>query len=127
MEKTKKWSITKPEQVKDLQAIVKVLTDFDEKTGRSHSYLDLHYARKVISECTDITALKFIVETKSIAETTNRSFVYDVTAKLDLPGLKIITSWIHEDGIAQEKEQYKDNPKHPVHRITSLTDILNRN
>ena len=33
-------------------------------------------------------------------------------------------TWVQLDGIAEEKIQYKDNPKHPVHKITGLGEIM---
>lgn len=38
-----------------------------------------------------------------------------------------ICTWIHIDGIQQERDDYsKNNPTHPVFSIINLTDIFNR-
>lgn len=100
----------------DFQKILKILIDFDEKTGR-HVRED-HYFRKAISVC-DISNLRIFMKE------TEKAF-FSIVVELRSNGI-CVTSWLHEDGIALEREQFAADKRHPVHTIVCMTDIHRKN
>lgn len=103
-----------------MQEIVRLLTDFDIKTGRHLKYPDLHrhYERCAIAHCpTD--SLTFV-----ITEMENQQYTYIVQATSNDTQSKdyVKTEWIYEDGIKMERRE--ENKEHPVHRIVCLTDMF---
>jgi len=54
-------------------------------------------------------------------------FIYYVVAELHGPGGRVSTSWVHEDGIRAERDEYAHRKSHPVHTILCLTDLYEEN
>ncbi|HBS07150.1 MAG TPA: hypothetical protein DEA96_19410 [Leptospiraceae bacterium] len=103
------------------QEIVKMLVEFDERTGR-HSYAPLkecHYMRKAISVGDPENLL--------VMACAYPSHLYYVTARLSNQQGKVTTCWVHEDGVAAERLDRKEEESHPVHQIVCLTDIFQQN
>lgn len=48
---------------------------------------------------------------------------YLLVVELSTSEGKKIDSWIHIDGVAQEKIIHKDNPSHVVHKITGIGEL----
>ncbi len=107
-----------PKHVERFQEIVALLVDFDFKTGRYNRYRDQehHWLRKAISVC-DPGCLR--VTALPLPESDG---VYNVTVTYSSERSRFRTSWIHEDGIYQERKTAP--PEHPVHGIVCLTDLL---
>ena len=97
--------------VSDMQRIVRLLTEYDEKTGRYLSYKDpeTHFARKAIGAAS--SGVRFVVRDLG-------GFVYSVIAYYE--GSGIATAWVHEDGIQQERESGMQIPE----SIRCLTDFV---
>ncbi|HNN76700.1 MAG TPA: hypothetical protein PKN93_18775 [Leptospiraceae bacterium] len=100
--------------VSDMQRIVRLLTEYDEKTGRYLSYKDdpeTHFARKAIGAAS--SGVRFVVRDLG-------GFVYSVIAYYEGSGSRIATAWVHEDGIQQERESGMQIPE----SIRCLTDFV---
>jgi hypothetical protein len=112
------WQQLTVEDNPEFQKIVKLLTEFDDKTGRFISYAnpESHYARKAIA-IVDPTNLKVYVFPLG-------GYVYSIVAECTSVSGYIVTAWVHEDGIRQEREDA--DPEHPVHKIVCLTDLFER-
>lgn len=119
---TQKRIIKDTVKVKLIQDIVNILVEHDEKTGHFNKYSEPegHWSRKAIAKCKDPSNIKFVISPYE-----EKGLVYNVTAILKSDANRVVTSWVHEDGIAEEKLFNKDNPENPVHNIIGLTDILN--
>jgi hypothetical protein len=106
----------------EFQKIVKLMIDFDERTGRHTRYPDpeVHYMRKAVSVARP-ESLTIKLERAEHEE----GWVYFVEVILDNSSVNsLITRWIHEDGIRAERETLGEG--HPVHNITCLTDLYDR-
>ncbi len=103
----------------EFQNILRLLVDFDEKTGRYKNYggEEQHWLRKSASRVTDLNELRVFI--KNIG-----SSIYMVVVEASVNNGVAVTAWIHEDGIHSEREQFQDNPDHPVHGIVCLTDLF---
>ena len=98
-----------------------MLVEFDERTGR-HDYAPLkecHYMRKAIA-VGEAEHLRILV-------CAFPSFLYYVAAELNNCQGRVTTCWVHEDGIESERAEKRDEPDHPVHGITCMSDIFRRN
>lgn len=104
------------ERKSEFQSILKLLVEFDERTGRHQRYSDpeSHYMRKA---CAVAPPESLRIFAKQMAE-----FVFHVVVRLDCASGHEITGWLHEDGIASERAGA--SPEHPVHRIVCLTDLF---
>lgn len=105
------------ERKRDFQDIMRLLIDYDERTGRFERYdgSELHYLRKTIALCREADLRIYL---RSLG-----AFVYCVVGELRTAGARVATAWVHEDGIRAEREVWTD-PEHPVHGITCLTDLF---
>ncbi len=101
----------------DFQAIVRLLTEFDERTGRFRRFSDpeTHYMRRALAVC-DSECLRVFVRSLG-------GFVYQVAVELRGRAGSVATGWVHEDGIRAERETFSGEARHPVHSITCLTDL----
>jgi len=112
--------------VSDMQGIVRLLAEYDEKTGRYLSYSrwrgkwnrikisknpETHFARKAIGAAS--SGVRFVVRDLG-------GFVYSVIAYYEGSGSRIATAWVHEDGIQQERESGMQIPE----SIRCLTDFV---
>lgn len=99
--------------VSDMQGIVRLLAEYDEKTGRYLSYKnpETHFARKAIGAAS--SGVRFVVRDLG-------GFVYSVIAYYEGSGSRIATAWVHEDGIQQERESGMQIPE----SIRCLTDFV---
>jgi len=115
----KQWKELLSEK-EELINILKILVEFDEKTGRWSRYgsPELHLMRKAVSLSHSENIRIFI---QSLG-----GFVYYVVAELKSVGGFLSTAWIHEDGIRAERDIYSENDSHPVHGILCLTDLYER-
>lgn len=103
------------------QEIVRILVDFDERTGR-HEYQPLkecHYMRKAIALGQQ--------ENLRILACSYPSSLYYVAAELKNNQGQVATCWVHEDGIQSERQERRDEPDHPVHNIPCMTDLFEKN
>lgn len=99
-----------------MQGIVRLLTEFDERTGRFRRFKDpeTHYCRKAVCSA-DPGLLTFRVADLG-------GFVYQVVAEMvngvddgDLPieaSQRLVTVWVHEDGIRAERDLFSGDSKH---------------
>lgn len=103
------------EHIEDFQGILRLLVDFDEKTGRYQRYRDqeTHYARHALAVCDP--------EQMSVYIKDLGGYVYSVIAECRNASSVIVTAWMLEDGIRQERETAPED--HPVHKIKCLTDM----
>jgi len=101
----------------EFQKIVKLLVDFDETTGRYRRYGDpeAHYMRRSISVADPETLRVFLQDLGG--------FIYYVVVELKTEGGAVSTSWIHEDGIRAERDEFSEEENHPVHSIVCMTDL----
>ena len=102
----------------EFREILTLLTEFDEKTGRYRRFdhPETHFMRKALS-LADPEALRIFLRPLG-------GFVYHVAAEYSSPAGQVITSWVHEDGIRAEREEFRDRHDHPVHKIRCLTDFI---
>ncbi|MEQ8351646.1 MAG: hypothetical protein RH862_09190 [Leptospiraceae bacterium] len=105
----------------NFQEIIKMLVEFDERTGR-HSYAPLqecHFMRKAISVGNP--------ENLRILVCAYPSNLYYVAARLQNEQGRVTTCWVHEDGVAAERADRRNEPEHPVHQILCMSDIFSKN
>ena len=100
----------------EFSKIVKLLVEFDEKTGRylKYNHPETHYMRRAVAAC-DPENLRIFL--KSLG-----GFVYSVVAEVKSAAGLTATAWVHEDGIRQEREGC--DAGHPVHQIVCVTDLF---
>lgn len=100
----------------EFQRILKLLVDFDEKTGRHIRYTDpeTHWARHAISSA-DPSRVRVLM--KRISDC-----VYAIVCECRSSSAIIITSWVHEDGIRSERKTATTD--HPVHKIICISDLF---
>ncbi|MBU41655.1 MAG: hypothetical protein CMN76_00430 [Spirochaetaceae bacterium] len=116
----KAWKEIKEGKEK-FQEIIKMLVDFDERTGR-HGYAPLkecHYMRKAIAvgEPSHIRILACSYP----------AFLYYVAAELSNDQGHVTTCWVHEDGVKAERKDRQDEPDHPVHGVLCMSDLFEQN
>lgn len=99
----------------EFSKIIRLLVEFDEKTGRYLKYNDpeTHFMRRAIAVA-DSSRLRVFLRDLG-------GFVYSVVCELRSPAGVTATAWIHEDGIRNEREGAEEN--HPVHSIICVTDL----
>lgn len=114
---TEGWKRLKKDDVPAMQHILGVLVSFGEKVRQKAT--SAHLARKAVVFA-DSACVTFEVALMPDADRT----VYLVRAKAREPQLLVETSWVHEDGIADEREVLGQD--HPTHGITCLTDLYER-
>jgi len=102
----------------EMQKIIHLLVDFDERTGRFKRFEDQssHWMRKAVSVCNPKDLRIFA---KRTAE-----WVYLVSVHALTNAGSVRTSWVHEDGIRMERDSAPAD--HPVHTIVCLTDLVER-
>lgn len=102
----------------EMQKIILLLVEFDERTGRFKRYGDpeSHWMRKAAATCSP-DHLKIYIRDMG-------SWVYHVVVRVNAAGGDLETSWIHEDGIRAERESL--GQEHPVQKIVCLTDIIEK-
>lgn len=105
----------------DFQEIVRMLVEFDEKSGRfgKGNFPDGHYLRKAAG-IADLDDVRFFARDLG-------GYVFYVVVELKTHSSFCVTSWIHEDGIRVEREEYANDKAHPVHGIVCLSDIFEKN
>lgn len=105
------------ERKEDFQHIVRLLTTFDEKTGRFQRYGEpaTHYMRRALAESSTDDLHVFLRHTGG--------FVYSIVAECRTVAGLVSTLWVHEDGIRAEREELAGEPGHPVHTIVCMTDL----
>lgn len=104
--------------ISDFQDIVRILTNYDDVTGRYLSFPDRisHQARKRVAMAEPNNV--------RVRVTDLGNFVYEVIATVRLDSSKITARWVHEDGIRLERGMQVMSPAHPVHSIKCLTDLV---
>lgn len=100
----------------EFQKIVRLLVEFDEKTGRYLKYNDpeTHFMRRAASVAASV---RFFAKDLG-------GFIYSVVAIVKNASGHLQTGWVHEDGIKQERIQ--GDKTHPVNSIVCLTDLFER-
>lgn len=108
------------ENKEEFQKIVKLLVDFDETTGRYRRYGDpeTHFMRRSVSVA-DPEMLRVFLNHLG-------GYVYYIVVELKSQGGSISTSWIHEDGIRSERDEFREQKDHPVHGILCITDLAEK-
>ncbi|MEQ9366379.1 MAG: hypothetical protein RIF32_19215 [Leptospirales bacterium] len=106
------------EQKEEYQNMVRLLLHFDERSGRFKAYSEpeLHYMRKAATVCKPAHLRVFVRPLEDR--------IYGVVLEVRLGGGIMATAFVHEDGIAIEREERKSDPLHPVHNIVCLSDLL---
>ncbi len=104
-------------QKAEFQKIVRLLVEFDERTGRYRRFEDPenHFMRKAISIAQPELLRVFLRHLGG--------FVYFVVTELNTEHGSVSTSWVHEDGIQLERDEFGEQESHPVHSILCLTDL----
>ncbi|MCE9597477.1 MAG: hypothetical protein K8S54_05870 [Spirochaetia bacterium] len=99
----------------EFSKIIRLLVEFDEKTGRYLKYNDpeTHFMRRAIAVADPAKLRVFLRDLGG--------FVYSIVAELRSTAGVTSTAWIHEDGIRQEREGAETT--HPVHSIVCVTDL----
>lgn len=105
-------------RIGEFQVITGMLVDFDERTARFELYsnAESHYLRKVVTIC-QAQHLRLFVRDEG-------SYLYTIVVEMRSPSGYIVATWVHEDGVQIERENFSDEPNHPVHGILCLTDLL---
>lgn len=101
----------------EFQQMLKLLLAFDEHSGRCRDYREpeLHYMRRAVAVA-DPSLLRIYLRELGRC-------VYYIVTELHSGGGRLATAYVHEDGIRQEREQFGDEPEHPVHGIVCLSDL----
>jgi hypothetical protein len=102
---------------KEFQEMLRLLLHFDERSGRYREYSEpeLHFMRKSAAVA-DPGRLRIYLRDLGAR-------VYYVVVELQLGGGRMATAYVHEDGISLERAERRDDPAHPVHQVTCLTDL----
>lgn len=102
----------------EMQKIVSLLVDFDEKTGRVNRYRDQasHWMRKAVAVC-DPNDLRLYVKH-------SLDWAYCVAAHIVSRAGVVKTTWVHEDGIRAERATAP--AEHAVHSIVCLSDLVQK-
>lgn len=109
------WKKVGSKQVEDFQKMLKVLVRFyDAVLSEREEKNESHEFRKALSEMTD---------TKKVEIYLRKFGKYEYLVYADVNGET--ESWIHVDGIAEEREQLKGKD-HPVHTIVCMSDIYKK-
>jgi hypothetical protein len=90
-----------------------------ERTGRHLRCGADHYVRKAISVADPEEVRVFI---RHLGD-----FDYLVAAQLRTHTSRVMTSWVHQDGIRIERDAVRKRKHHPAHRILCLTDLYEQN
>ncbi|MBL8019724.1 MAG: hypothetical protein JNM27_08680 [Leptospirales bacterium] len=112
MEKWKELVRRKEEYLR----ILRLLVEFDERTGRHLKYGDpeTHYVRRSIC-IADPSRTRILIPDLG-------NFVYSVVCETRTASALAVIAYVHEDGIRIERDRYE--PDHPTHSITCLTDLF---
>lgn len=104
----------------DFQGIARLMVEFDEATGRVRRMENqvLHHLRKAASVC-DPEDLDVYIRDRG-------GFEFEIVCSIDLKDGVCATRWIHEDGIKMEREEFREDPGHPVHSIVCMSDLYER-
>lgn len=115
----KEW-VELREEKGSFQSILRLLTDFDEQTGRYRRFGDpqTHFMRRALAVA-EPEQLRIFLKRIGL-------YVYHVVVECIGPGGAVSTGWVHEDGIRAEREELSDQSAHPVHGILCLTDLYER-
>jgi len=99
--------------------IVKLLVEFDERTGRYRRYgcESSHWLRKALA-VSDQECIRILLRNLG-------GFVYSVVVEIRTDSGFATMSWLHDDGIRKERDEKKSEANHPVHSIVCVTDLFN--
>ena len=100
--------------------IMRLLVDFDAKTGRFRHYEnpETHYMRRAIS-IADPDDLRILLCDRG-------ECIYQVVAELSVPSAFLSATWLHEDGFPSDRQFLDGQRTHPVHKIPCLTDLYEK-
>jgi len=103
------------ERKQEFRQILKLLVEFDERTGRHARYSDpeTHCMRKAISAA-DPDRTRILLNHLG-------GFVYNVVAQVETSVGLAISAYVHEDGIKAERAAQAEN--HPIQKIVCMTDL----
>lgn len=103
------------ERIEEFQKIIRLLVEFDERTGRHQRYSDPegHYLRKAASTASPTDLRVFVRDLGGSA--------FYVVVRINAASGHGVCGYIHEDGIAIERQTLA--PDHPVHSIVCLSDL----
>ncbi len=106
------------ERMEEFQEILKLLVEFDERTHRHRRQKqpELHHMRRALAVGRPKDLEVFI---RYLGGS-----MFFVAAKLTASGGQVASGWLHEDGIYEERQQFADNPDHPVHMIRCMSDLF---
>lgn len=109
------WRILRTHKV-DFIKILSLLVEYDERTGKAARYPDpqRHRMRQAIAAANPDLS-RFLI--RRIAAN-----LFSIVAETVCDGGLVTTRWLHEDAINQERSQQE--PDHPVHSITCVTDLF---
>jgi len=104
----------------EFQKITAMLVEYDERTGRHTRYRDAHthYMRKSFSVAGALSARVWV------APLGDEALVYQVTAVVSSAGVYMAQTWVHEDGIAQERQNADSG--NAIHGIVCVTDLYRK-
>ncbi|MCR9143938.1 MAG: hypothetical protein NXI24_16955 [bacterium] len=102
---------------KEFQEMLRLLLHFDERSGRFREYSEpeLHFMRKSAAVA-DAGGLRVYLRDLGAR-------IYYVVLEVQLGGGRLSTAYVHEDGISLERANRCEEPEHPVHHVTCLTDL----
>ena len=102
----------------EFSRILKLLTDFDDRTGRAKRYPDpeTHLMRKAIAIANPDLVRIYL---RRIA-----TDVFSIVSELKCDSGIVVTGWVTEDGIHTERATQPSD--HPVHNIVCITDLFER-
>ncbi len=75
----------------------------------------LFYIRKAVSLCDPQVLWVFM---HSLG-----GYLFHVVVQIEVSGLRLATSWLHEDGIQSERDARTNQKDHPIHHILCLSDL----
>lgn len=111
------WKKVGSKQVEDFQKILKVLVRFHDAVLSEGEKSQSHEFRKRLSE------MVVMERTRKVQIYLRKFGKYEYLVYADMNGET--ESWLHVDGIAEEREQLKGKD-HPVHTIVCMSDIYKK-
>lgn len=109
------WHEILSDDVPGMLKIVQLLTRFDKRIGRRHYDGTAHLLRDAIAASLPRASRFFLLQMDD--------FIFRVIAYVEDVSV-FATSWVHEDGIAQEKEGQETS--HAVYKIECVSDFFMR-
>src|SRR6185436_20771078 len=109
------WLEIPANYIREVQKIVRLLVEFDEKTGRYAQYenAENHYIRKAVAVSHQENVHIYLKDMGGD--------IFAIVAHLANPSGRVTTAWVHEDGIHAERQEAELD--HPVHKIICMTDL----